>query len=413
MNRILPSLVTLGVIVWISACGFARASDPAQGLPAGHPPIGTQPPSTQPASGMPELPAGHPAIPSLPADGGQLPSGHPDISNMNPRPGVNPPSIASVTVKAEQGTVGGPAIGGDPVTVEVVAGDQVVGKIDTRLNAQGMIIISGLPVGHMYQPVVTVRHAGVSYRTIGAPIEAATQTVNVKVYETTDKPIDWDVRVRHLMLQPTATGVDVVDVIAIDNATDRAYLGAAVDQTRTSFEIPLPANATDVKFTGGFDDAGAKVLNGKVVSSSPIVPGTTEYQLTYTVVPKDGVTEITACAPAITRHMIVFAPNDGTTIVAAGLESGTSRMGDREIRYFKANSVPAGKVITLNVSGQPTAPAKGGFSDAQGSGRSDIAGITKLVGGIGGGLIMLVGGAFVLRRAVSQSARLATGIGEM
>jgi len=371
-------------------------------LPAGHPSIDALAPSTQPA-----LPKGHPDISQLIGGGGaggQLPAGHPDISKMTPGD-KNAPKMASVTVKAEQGTIGGPAIGAEDVTVEVLAGDQVVGKLDTKLNEKGTVTISGLPVGAIYQPQVTVKHAGVMYQAAGNPIDGATQTINVKVYETTDKPVDWEVRMRHIMLQPSAAGVQVMDMIAVDNATDRAYVGtAAADGSRKAFEIPLPAGATDVQFSGGFHDCCTKIENGKVINSMAIVPGTTQYQLVYNVPQRDGKAEITTASPAPTKHLIVFAPDDGTTITAAGLETGTTKMGESNVRFFKGNSVPAGQIVTLTVSGTPrTAPVKS--SSASGVSQLDVASLSRAVAGIGAVLVFLIGGMMVLRKASSKPTR--------
>jgi len=390
-----------------------QPTESAPALPAGHPPIGAMAPTTQPgAGGMPGLPKGHPDISALTGGNnpaaGQLPAGHPDISKLSPQDAKNAPKSASITVKAEQGTIGGPAIGAADVTVEVVAGDQVVGKIDTKLNDKGTITISGLPVGAMYQPVVTVKYQGVMYQASGNPIDGAAQTLSVKVYETTDKPIDWEVRMRHVMLQPAPEGgVQVMDMIAIDNATDRAYVGvvSAADGAKKVFEIPLPAGATNVQFSGGFHDCCTKVQNGKVINTMAIVPGTTQYQLSYVVPVKDGKTEITASAPAITKHLIVFAPDDGTTISASDLESGTTKMGESQVRYFKSESIPAAKTVTLTISGTPNKSPKkagGAVSGASMSG-GDIADVARAVAGGGALVIFLLGGAIILRKVSAGS----------
>src|SRR6476620_5738491 len=129
------------------------ASDVAQpstapampGLPQGHPDLsklmGGQPPATQP-SGTPQLPKGHPDISKLsggeqqtqeqPAGTPQLPKGHPDISKL--RASSTQPTAGTLNVRAVQGTAGAPPVGADPIIVEVYGNDQLIGKLDIKLD---------------------------------------------------------------------------------------------------------------------------------------------------------------------------------------------------------------------------------------------------------------------------------------
>jgi hypothetical protein len=310
-------------------------------------------------------------------------------------------------VRAVQGTVGGPAIGSDEISVQVLRGDEVLGRIDTELSEQGLATIDGMPIGPRFHSLVTVKHAGVEYQAVASPGGGSSQTITVTVYETTDKPVGWEVRMRHVMLQPTAEGVQVTDMLAIDNATDRAYVGVSgPDGSKTTFQLPLPANSTNVQLLGGFHDCCTKIENGRIINSMAIIPGTTQYRLVYTVPMTNGKAEITAAAPAITKNLIVFAPEDGTTITATGLESGTANMGDRKTRFFKATAVPADQPVTLKISGTPTRSTAEPAGPARGAAAvSDLTQIAKVTAGLGGLLILLLGGAMLVRKAPPTHAR--------
>jgi hypothetical protein len=364
-------------------------------LPKGHPDISAMT-SAEPGAANPALPKGHPDISAM-RKNPQLPAGHPDISKM--QPSTQPAGFTTLTVRAVQGTIGGPGVKDDSVRIEVLSQDHVAAKIETKLSETGEVSIGGLPVGPGFQPVVTVTHAGVEYRVIGEPVTASPQNLDVTVYETTDKPVGWEVRMRHVMLQPTEAGVQVIDMLAIDNATDRAYVGTpGSDGKPVTFELPLPANATDVQLSGAFHDCCTQIVGGKIINTMAIVPGNTQYQISYLVPMTGGKAEIATSAPAVTKQLIIFAPDDGTSIEAAGLESGISDMGQKKVRYFKGSALPAGSNVKLTISGTPTRLTSSQPRATGAAAGLDSAQLAKAVAGAGGLLILLVGGATLLKK---------------
>lgn len=388
------------------------------GMPPGHPDI-----STMQGGGGGGKPAGGPGA------GGGMPAGHPDISSMMPggargpagapttQPGA---AVTSLSVRAVQATMGGPAIGADEVRLEVFDAHtgNVVAKVEGKLNEQGSVSIGGLPVGPAFQPVVTVVHNGVAYRAVGEPINnAQPREVTVQVYETTDRDPGWEVRMRHVMLQPTADGVQVMDIMAIDNASDRSFIGVSnADNSRVTFVMPLPAGVKDVKFLEGFDDCCTKVVDGKLVNSVAVLPGTNQYQLTYFVPMTNGKTDLIAAAPTVTKQLMILAPDDGTTVTAdgAGVEAGATDMGGRKVRYFKAGGVAKDAQVKVTVTGKPTKVAGAAAAPGGAAGTTavspfagaDVAQLAKAVAGVGGLLIVLFGGALLFRKPM-KTARTA------
>lgn len=385
-------------------------------LPAGHPPV---PGMGGAAPGG--LPSGHPDISGMGAKAptGAMPSGHPDISSMMQggkpgTPATQPAGmVTTVNVQAVQGTTGGPAVGTDEVRIEVVDAhtNSVVAKVEGKLNEQGAVRVGGLPVGPAYQPVVTVVHNGVAYRAYGEPMNsAAPKDISVQVFETTDRDPGWEVRMRHVMLQPMENGVQVMDVIAVANDSDRSYIGAAQpDNSRVTFALPLASNAKDVTFMAGFDDCCSKIVDGKIVNSMAILPGANQYQYTYFVPMVDGKTELLATSPALAKQVMVLIPDDGTEVtVTGGLESGVTDMGGRKIRYFKAGGVQANSEIKVTVAGKPT-KATGAAAAPTGSAgtaavspfaSADIGQMAKAIAGVGALLIVLFGGALLVRKPI-------------
>jgi hypothetical protein len=318
-----------------------------------------------------------------------------------------------VNVQAVQGTTGGPAVGADEVRIEVFDAhtNSVVAKVEGKLNEQGAVRVGGLPVGPAYQPVVTVVHNGVAYRAYGEPMNsAAPKDISVQVFETTDRDPGWEVRMRHVMLQPMENGVQVMDVIAVANDSDRSYIGAAQpDNSRVTFALPLAPNAKDVTFMAGFDDCCSKIVDGRIVNSMAILPGANQYQYTYFVPMVDGKTELLATSPALAKQVMVLVPDDGTEVtVTGGLESGVTDMGGRKIRYFKAGGVQANSEIKVTVAGKPVKATGAAVAPTGSAGTAavspfasaDIGQMAKAIAGVGALLIVLFGGALLVRKPI-------------
>lgn len=361
--------------------------------------------------GAAALPQGHPPIAAKqPMQPGALPSGHPDISSMqgaNGAPATQPSGLAALTVTAIQGTIGGPAIGADDIKVEVydVHTNKVVAKVEGKMNDEGKVRIGGLPVGVAFQPVITVTHGGVDYQAMGEPTSsAAEQALDVKVFETTDKDPGWEVRMRHVMIQSTENGVQVMEMLAVDNASDRAFTGiVAPDGSKLTFKLPIPATAKDVQLAGGFHDCCTKIEPGQIVNTMAIVPGTTQFQFSYTIPLTEGKAELLSVAPATIKHLMIFAPDDGTDIIAtgAGVESGTTKMGGKNVRFYKGTNLPPGSEVKLTVSGTPTKAAAsntGGSTATSPLAAVDAAQLTKVIAGVGALLIGLFGAAFMFKK---------------
>jgi len=209
-----------------------------------------------------------------------------------------------------------------------------------------------------------------------------------------------------VMIHPTATGIDVMEMLAITTPGDRAWTGNA---DKTTFELPLSAGASDVKTAGDLDGATAQFVNGKLISRQALVPGEERYQLQYTIPAHNGQAVLTATSPAKVGHVLVFIPDDGTTVTSTGLQAmGSEQMDDKgnKTRYFMATSLEAGQSVSLTVSGlkaaaatAPDAKTPMGMADepAQAPAEAGVIGssVAKAVAGIGA-LVMLFVGALLL-----------------
>ena len=95
-----------------------------------------------------------------------MPAGHPNIGGMG---ATSRPSMTGLlAVRVYQGSKGGPAVGALPITIELYHhGGQLVYKADTRLDAQGAVIVKDVPVDMPAVPEVSVAYNGVNYTGAG------------------------------------------------------------------------------------------------------------------------------------------------------------------------------------------------------------------------------------------------------
>jgi len=354
------------------------------------------------ASSMAQTPAGLPALPTPNQPATALPPGHPDISQSARKPSTQQAISGSVTVRAVQATEGGPAIGADDVTIEIYVQGQLLDKINSKLDEKGTATINGIPLNLIPQPIAKVVHAGVEYQTVGQTMDGSTpqQDLKVPVYEITDKAPDWQVRMRHVMLSRTEGGLQVMEMMAVDNPTDRAWSGNATpDGKRTTFSVNLPTGAKEIKLQGGWRESQTLIDGTKLTNLAPLSPGQTQYQLTYMLPADAGRAEVAIVSPTLVKTLMVFVPDDGTAVKAQGVElAGSNDMGTGKTRSYRATDVAAGQEVKLAISGI-TNPVQNTANSG-----TDTTTIAQIVAGTGAAVILLIGVAFLFMKSAPKRA---------
>ena len=212
-----------------------------------------------------------------------------------------------------------------------------------------------MPVDQPVQPLVTITHAGADYSATGEVLDAEhpNQKVEVAVYESTEKAPAWSVKMRHVMVKSTPEAVQVTEMLAVDNPSDRAWLGNTDGKGgHTTFTIALPGGSKDVKLLSGSHDCCTTSADGKVTNAMPIVPGSSQYAISYVIPASGGKAELSITAPAAVGHLMVFVPEDSTTVTANGLNSlGTMPMENgQKMRCFMGMNLAAQQSVGVTIS---------------------------------------------------------------
>jgi len=303
-------------------------------------------------------------------------------------PATSPVSSGGVVeVRTVQRTPGGTAPAGSAVYVDVLVGKQI-SRQEAKLDDAGRATVEGLPLP--CRPLVTVVHQGVEYRAMGAPMDAANprQTVEVGVYDSTAEEPAWSVKMRHVLLRAGRDGVQVTEVLAVENPADRSWTGRNDASGRpVTLEIRLPDGASEVKVGGAFDECCTELAEGVLKSRSAIVPGVTQYHVQYELAARGGRVDFQLRAPAPVRQTMLMAADDGTTVESAELMPvSDAEMSGRGMRLFSAGPVDKGRTMSVHVA-RLDALRKGESRQAGADGGTAL----KLVAGFAAGAVLLAG----------------------
>jgi hypothetical protein len=398
-------------------------------LPPGHPDLS----QLNGAGDSPALPPGHPALGGATGSApGALPPGHPQIGSIGAAASTQPAVNGVLTIHAVQKTAGAAPAGTDDVNIDLYFRDQLWDKTSAKLDKTGTLKITGLPAQFGIQPVVKITHAGVVYSAVGELMDAQhpEQSLEVPVYETAATQPQWSIEMRHVIVSPSPNGLDVMEMLDIQCPGDRAWAGTAdAAGKRTSLALPLPQGAKDLKIGGSFS-SDLITLNGGVISTSQaIVPGDSKYQLQYTVPASNNTSALSVTAPVKTGHVLVFVPDDGTSVVPTPPLQlmGSQQMGQnpQKTRYYMATQIEPGQKLQLVVSdlNQAHTDATGTVPEATPAAAvatSDEAPVAapvvaasvadseapKLLALIGGGVVLLIGtAALLIKRPHTATSR--------
>lgn len=197
------------------------------------------------------------------------------------------------------------------------------------------------------------------------PHEAtAEQLVKVTVFETTDKPVDWHVQERHVVLTPSLDGIGVTDTLVIQNPSDMAWLGAANDAgQRVSLVLDLPAGAVKIELGSNLQLLSATVIGDKVVCTAPLRPGRTMFRLSFLIPLKQQANRVVITSPArsttlrvfvpVSDNIYVYAESDGELLKSLGFTEYGMKGHQTPMEVFGVTDQLAGQKLTINFSGLP------------------------------------------------------------
>jgi hypothetical protein len=262
-----------------------------------------------------------------------------------------PASAGTVTGTVRNGTTGKPAAGVDMILIELQGTMQPVANTKTDANGQYRFDHPGLGAGPM---LIRAVYRGVNYHEPATPDKT---TVDMMVYEPTDKPSAFSVTVHAIIVQPGGSDLSVTEEYNISNQTQPPMAYYRADGSFV-FSLPQGAQLSSVSAGGSSGmpvvqspiDKGWEKGQDQQAIAYPFRPGDSQVTVAYkTPYPGNRATlKFSSRYPV--DHLGVFAAPSvqvsGDGLTAAGQAQGFSA--------YTRNSVAANTAVSVSISG--TAP---------------------------------------------------------
>jgi hypothetical protein len=271
----------------------------------------------------------------------------------------------TLTGTVHNGTNGQLAAGVDVILIQLQGGMQPVAN--TKSDSKGHFEFTNPEIGAAPMLVRAV-YRGVNYH---EPVPPGKTTVDVQVFEPTDKANAFSVAARAVILQPKGSDLLIGEEYSIENKTQPPV---AYFTPNGSFVFALPdgAQLSQVSAAGA---SGMAVVQGTIDKGKgleaiafPFRPGESNVRVSYSLPYANNATKIRIVSPYAVERLAVFAP-PGVQVSGDGFSAAGQEQG---FNAYMRESVAANTPVLVTVSGTAPMPAPaqsgGGGAPAGGGG---------------------------------------------
>jgi hypothetical protein len=265
----------------------------------------------------------------------------------------------TVTGTVRNGTTGKPAAGVEMILIQLQGTMQPVANTKTDADGHYRFDHPGLGAGPM---LIRAVYRGVNYHEPATPDKT---TVDVEVFEPTDKPSAFAVTVHAIIFQPTGSDLTVTEEYNISNKTNPPLAYYRADGSFI-FSLPEGAQLSNISAVGS---SGMPVVQSPIDKGQnqqaiafPFRPGDSQVSLSYKVPYPNNQANLHFASRYPVEHLGLFAPPSvqisGGGFVASGQAQGFSA--------YTRDSVAANTPVSVSISGTapPPAPVQDGAAAA-------------------------------------------------
>lgn len=278
------------------------------------------------------------------------------------------PTLAAATGRIDGVVVNGTNGHGPPqgvqVTTHVFRDRTKIHERTATTDSGGRFTVEALETTTDFAYFPIVEYGGASYYP-ERPLtfdEVAERSVQIKVFEptTSDAGIAYD-RVNMLILGVDGAAMTIMEMGAIVNSADRTLVGEpSGGATGTTLRFWLPSGAMQVSAQAGISPGSLISTPDGFATTDPVTPGRRELAFSYQL-------PLTGPALDLTRRQVypaaqlnVYAPDNGIVVTSPRLTlQGNSDLGGQRYQMYSTQSLEAGSLVALRLTGLPARPRLG------------------------------------------------------
>ena len=288
------------------------------------------------------------------------------------------------------GTAGAPPPAGLAITVHAFEGRTKVSERTVQSDERGGFSVDGLATGKGYVYFPIVDYGGVGYwpeRPVTLEDDTEKQ-IEIRVFEPTQAQdvIQVD-RANLLLLGVSPTELTIMEMGAVVNGSDRAYVGdTSADPRRPTLRFSLPQGADQITPQAGLTQGELLPTQDGFMTTDPVLPGRHDLAFSYQLPIDAPGLDLVKLHQYPTASFNLYVPDTGIAVLSPQLTfQGTSEFSGQRFQLYTATSLPAGSQVAARLTGLPS---RGGL------GPRELGFIV-----VGSGAIVLgIGGLLALRR---------------
>lgn len=277
------------------------------------------------------------------------------------------PNAGTVAGQVVNKTAGGGAtVGTSVVLVSFGRKEQApVAQVTTQADQDGRYSFSGVNRDPNLVYLILARYQNVNYPT-DQPFQLQdqpTHQADITVYDATTA--DDAIKLERLNLLVVAADQGVVQLMQMGsllNSGDRTFVTAnPQDQALArAIKFALPNGALSVKMQTGFNDQDVIPSVGGVQVTSPVLPGSHQFALSFQLPYSGSSADVSIQLPYATGTYSVYLPDTGIKLDAGGLTPvGPAQLGGQSYALYTATDVAGSTMVGAQLSGLTSTGAPG------------------------------------------------------
>ncbi len=259
-----------------------------------------------------------------------------------------------LNVQVQNGTTG-EALRQAPVQLLVFDGQNLAAQRQAETDAEGVARFEGLPTDPSWAYIASATYNDVPFESDMLQFEPARATVDapLMVYEAGATSADVRIGRAHWVISlQDGQNLDVGELYAFTNASDRVYMGEAnADGIPVVLRFSVPEGAANVSFEGGELGLRFQRDGDQYIDTMPLTPGGRQVLIRYSLPIQDGTARLGHTIPYPIDNLNLLAPDVGMTIDAPDwLQQDPLETQGGNYLNFLQSDLPAGSSLEVAFS---------------------------------------------------------------